>query len=143
MQNLLRKYKNHGSFELLKDEKLSKCCNAPSDSVGVYLVYLNFIDYEELVYVGISGKILQSGALKLRKGGIRGRLLSGHHYKIKKSRSNQWPSLFKDGKLKSIIVKWYVTFDDENNHIPAFVEGKLLQEYFNVNKKLPKWNSVL
>jgi hypothetical protein len=55
----------------------------------------------------------------------------------------------KDEKINLINIHWFVTHKIENGKektykdSTAYVEVYLLNEYFNIHQKLPKWNKEL
>jgi hypothetical protein len=133
----LTKYKHSGQFFFQIDESLAQAAqDVPQDKSGVYLVYA--MKSEELIYFGSTGKMQQDGRLKLRKGGMRDRIVKGKQFK--RARHISWSLQMKKDKFTQLLVKWFITYDEHNKHIPASVEGKLIQEYFDSEKKLPLWN---
>lgn len=60
----LDKYKSNGHFFFSENEELKSVCNAPINGIGVYVVYALKGGKIELIYIGSSGKILQSGKEK-------------------------------------------------------------------------------
>lgn len=56
------------------------------------------------------------------------------------SRQDFFESKILEEGLNKIEVNWWVTFDDTNKDIPSYVEGLLIQKYFNIHKVLPTWN---
>lgn len=117
---------------------LSKVCNAPKNSGGVYLVSKINKAEESLIYIGSSGWISKDGTFHTRVGGLFDRLVNGKQFDAKRSKS--WPAKMKEENIEMLGVHWYVTFDNNNKDIPAFVEASLLQEYFQKNHSLPFWN---
>src|SRR5687768_12509401 len=79
MFNELEKYKNAGWFNFKDSDSLKEKCNAPVDKGGIYLIY-KIIDAKEiLIYIGSSGQRNKDGTLKIRKGGLKDRLVNGYH----------------------------------------------------------------
>jgi len=76
----LEAYKNHDHFFLNRDQSLAETCNAPKDIAGVYVVYRLANGGIDLVYIGSSGKITNNGKLKIRKGGLYDRIVSGKQF---------------------------------------------------------------
>jgi hypothetical protein len=81
----------------------------------------------------------QDGTLKVRQGGMHDRIVNGKQFE--RRRRESWPQKMKEGNKESLEVRWYVTFSPEVRHIPATVEGMLLQEYFGEHACLPIWNN--
>lgn len=72
----LDKYKSNGHFFFSGNEELKSVCNAPINGIGVYVVYALKSGKIDLIYIGSSGKILQSGKKKIRIGGITDRIVN-------------------------------------------------------------------
>ncbi len=134
----LEKYKSNGHFFYSYDEELQAVCNAPKNGIGVYLVYALKGGRIELVYVGSSGKIKQNGDIKTRIGGIYDRLVNGNQFG--KPRKVSWKEKLEEDNIEALDVYWYETFDDNNFDIPSAVEGRVIQEFYDINGELPKWN---
>ncbi|PIB28404.1 hypothetical protein BFP77_09510 [Maribacter sp. 4U21] len=82
----LDKYKSNGHFFFSADDEILTVCNAPKNGVGTYIVYALKGGKIELIYIGSSGKILQSGHKKVRIGEMCDRLVNGKQYGIKSSK---------------------------------------------------------
>jgi hypothetical protein len=56
---------------------------------------------------------------------------------LQKQVENTWPE-----KKKTLLLEvvWYETFNDETKGIPTAVEGQVLQDFFDQNGRLPRWN---
>ena len=135
--NELKCYSSKGSFIFGIDNELSEVCNADPNGAGVYLVYaMNNVGYR-LVYIGISGKVLGDGSIKIRRGGIFDRIVNGKQFGM--ARRVSWKHKMKADGIDKLNIKWYDTFK-VHNHIPRFIEGQLLQSYYNYFHKLPIWN---
>ena len=80
----------------------------------------------------------QDGKLKVRKGGMRDRIVNGKQFE--QPRRVSWAIKMKDDRINQILVKWYVTLDEYHKDIPTSMEGQLIQKYFNGHGKLPFWN---
>ena len=50
-------------------------------------------------------------------------------------------SEIKKQNLDAIKVVWYVTFNEQHNDLPLYVEASLLQQYYEKHKILPEWNN--
>jgi hypothetical protein len=128
-----------GQFQFRRLDSLSAVCNAPRIKSGVYV--LNVISNENLgvIYIGSSGKMQNDGNLKTRNGGLWDRLVNGKQFD-RLPRRKCWPIQMERDSIEIFEVNWYVTFDDQNQHIPSFVEGILIQKYFEKYRCLPLWN---
>ncbi len=138
----LTKYKNNNHFFFTANEELENVCNAPKDKNGIYLVYELKNGRIELVYIGSSGKIQNDGKIKHRTGGLYGRIINRHQFweiPIKKS----WKQKLINEKIDALDIYWYVTVDSENIDIPFFVETTVMQRFFEVNGRLPRWNKEI
>ena len=99
------------------------------NSPGVYIIYNS---KNEIVYIGKAGTVNQDGTFK--KQGLRKRLTNQHHGI---QREDYFISKIADEKIDYIDIKWY---ELTSGVIPGYIEGMLIQEYFNIHKKLPSWN---
>lgn len=138
----LSKYSESGKFIYNQNDDLRLVCNASKSKSGVYLMYN--CDTKELLYIGCSGHIKNDGEISTRKtggGGLYGRIVNGHQFG-KMKRYEALPQKMKEENIAQIEIIWYVTFDEKANlkHSPTFVESNLLQEYFEKNNRLPRWN---
>jgi hypothetical protein len=134
----LEDYKSQDHFFFDGKEPLSKACNAPKDGAGVYLVYRLSEGHVDLVYIGSSGKVLQDGSVKIRKGGLFDRIVNGTQFDA--SRSQSWKDKLEVEKIDALDIYWYVTVEDGQVDIPASIEGLILQHYFEIHDTLPEWN---
>lgn len=136
MKSLSPKYQS-GEFTLRIGESLRKNCNAPNDQGGIYIV--TDVRKNQIIYIGSSGWLCQNGDFKIRKGGMCDRIVNGKQFE--KPRSISWLLKMQEQNIPEIKVNWFVTFNFIIQHIPAFVEACLLQEFFEANKFLPLWNT--
>jgi hypothetical protein len=112
LNDILKRFEN-GQFILFKDQKLANVCNAPKDASGVYLVFKDNLDFKSLVYIGASGKMLQSGEFKHRIYGLNARIRNGNHQLTNVPRRKAWPNFLSNHEMQSINVKWYITVKDK------------------------------
>lgn len=134
----LDKYKSNGHFFFSENEELKSVCNAPINGIGVYVVYALKGGKIELIYIGSSGKILQSGKKKIRIGGIADRIVNGKQFG--EPRRKSWKSKIISENIEALDIYWYETFDEKNNDIPSTIEGILIQRFYDIYGVLPKWN---
>jgi hypothetical protein len=130
-----RKYKNNGHFFFKKGDRLSEVGKNVPELPGVYYVIRLSKGMVELVYIGKSGTITQSGQFKdqLLKGRINN-----------KQDGMKWQEFFDkkiiEENIDGLDIYWFVTMDKSNNDLPGYVEGLLIQRFFEVQGILPLWN---
>jgi hypothetical protein len=134
----LEKYKSNGHFFFEEKDDLNNVCNASKNGIGVYLVYALNKAKTELIYIGSSGKIKQDGTTKIRKGGIFDRLVNGKQFD--EPRKKSWKQKLISERIDALDIYWYETLDRNHNDIPVSIEGSIIQTFFDINGKLPKWN---
>ena len=135
MFNELTKYKNNGHFLFKKGDRLASVSMNVPNLPGVYYV-LKLADSKiDLVYVGKSGTILQDGSFK--EQGLRGRL---NNKQDGVGRQEYFDSKIGAENIEALDIYWFVTFDKHNRDLPGYVEGLLIQRYFEIHAKLPPWN---
>ena len=131
----LDKYKNKGHFFYTKDDLLSKQSKDVPNLPGVYLVYRLAGGKIDIVYIGKSGTIQQNG--KSKDQGLRERLNNTHQGL---NRQDYFNTKIEEENIEALDIYWYVTFDDDYRDLPSFVEGLLIQKYFDLYGQLPIWN---
>jgi len=135
----LRKYKNNNHFFFKKNDNLENVCNAPKNKSGIYIVYELKNGRIELVYIGSSGKVHNSGNIKHRKGGLFDRIVNGHQFG-NIPRKIYWAQKLKDENIEALDVYWYDTFNHDTRDIPAYVEAIIIQRFYEIQGNLPRWN---
>lgn len=138
----LRQYKNNNHFFFSAEDDLENVCNAPKNKSGVYIVYELKNGKVEIVYIGSSGKVQNDGEIKHREVGLYDRLVNGHQFG-KVPRKISWKQKLIDENIDALDVYWYETFTAAHPHIPDFVESTLIQRFFEVHGRLPRWNKEL
>lgn len=131
-------YLRNDHFFLTPKQDLSMECNAPKNSNGIYLVFELKRGKIELVYIGSSGIVLNSGAIKNRRGGLYDRIVNGVQFG--KSRNISWPEKLINENIDGLDVYWYETYNSKQKDIPKFVEYLMLQNHLSLNGVLPRWN---
>lgn len=131
MNELLDNYPEKGEFMFDALVNLLKAASDVSASPGVYIFQAIWEDRKELVYIGSSGRVLQDGSMK--KQMLNGRI-------IRPSHREKFEFGFKTLKVQSFEVRWYVTMNDGISHIPGYVEGALIQAFYDKHGQLPMFN---
>ena len=139
MFDILAEYKNNNHFFFTGKEELEIVCNAPKNKSGIYIVYELKNGRIELVYIGSSGKVQNNGKIKHRNGGLYDRIVNGHQFG-EIPRKISWKQKLIDEKIDALDVYWYDTFNSKNRDIPAFVEALIMQQFYDVYGRLPRWN---
>lgn len=132
----LRKYKNTGHFFFKPGDNLSEVSRGVPNLPGVYYFIRLSHGQVELVYIGKSGSVEQNGVFK--KQGLRGRLNNKQEKGIK--RQDFFDEKCKTESIDAIDIYWFVTFDKSIHDLPGYVEGLLLQRFFEIHNRLPEWN---
>ena len=139
MYKELKKFKTTNSFSFTVNDNLEAVCNTSETANGVFLVYAVDGENKNLIMVGSTGTIQNDGTLKSKNGGMYDKIVNGHQF-AKTGRKYSWPAQMKIENIERLEVFWYDTFNEKNKVIPTFVEGQILQLYFEENGTLPKWN---
>lgn len=129
------KYKNNGHFFFKKGDKLSVVSKDVPNLPGIYYIIKLAKGKIELVYIGKSGTMQQHGE-------FRDQLLKA---RINNKQEGVRRQEFFDMKMKEEIIEaldiyWFVTCDEKHVDLPGYVEGLLMQRYFEEHGKLPRWN---
>ncbi len=139
MYKELKKFKTTNSFSFTVNDNLETVCNTSETANGVFLVYAVDGENKNLIMVGSTGTIQNDGTLKSKNGGMYDKIVNGNQF-AKTGRKYSWPAQMKIENIERLEVFWYDTFNEKNKVIPTFVEGQILQLYFEENGRLPKWN---
>jgi hypothetical protein len=132
----LKIYKENGHFFFNPGDKLADVCNAP-DKPGVYYFVRLAKGKVDLVYIGASDTID-------RKGTFRDQLLYGrlNNKQDGVKRQKFFEDIMKREQIDALDIYWFVTYDDDNHHLPSYVEAVLMQKYFDLHGCLPDWNKA-
>jgi len=135
MFNELHKYKKNGHFFFSKGDNLKEVSSDVPNLPGVYYILKLANGKIDLVYIGKSGTIKNTGSFKQQ----------GLQKRINNTFDNVKRQAFFEEKIineniDALDIYWFVTFDEKNKDLPSFIEGMLLQNYFNIYNKLPNWN---
>ena len=129
------KYNNNGHFFFQKGDRLIDVSKDVPEMPGVYYILRLAKGKIDLVYIGKSGTINQSGIFKdqLLKGRINNKSNG-----IK--RQNFFEQKISEEIIDGLDIYWFVTMDKTINDLPGYTEGLLMQRYFDMHGKLPAWN---
>lgn len=130
-----KKYKNNGHFFFKKGNQLSEVSKGVPELPGVYYIVRLAKGRVELVYIGKSGTITQSGQFKEQL--LKGRI---NNKQAGMKRQEFFDKKMIDENIDGLDIYWFVTMDKSNNDLPGYVEGLLIQRFFEVQGRLPLWN---
>lgn len=130
-----RKYKNNGHFFFKKGDRLSEVSKNVPELSGVYYVIRLAKGRVELVYIGKSGTITQSGQFKEQL--LKGRI---NNKQDGLKRQDFFDKKMIEENIDGLDIYWFVTMDESNSDLPTYVEGLLMQRFFEVQGRLPLWN---
>ena len=131
----LRNYKNNGHFFFKNGDSLREVSKDVPDLPGVYYIIRLAGGRVELVYIGKSGSIEQDGQFK--KQGLRGGL---NNKQNDLHRQDYFEKKFREENIDGLDIYWFVTFDKSNKDLPVYVEGLIMQIFFERHGSLPAWN---
>lgn len=129
------KYANHGHFFLNPGDSLREKSSDVPNLPGVYYIMKLADGHIYLVYIGSSGTLYQNGAFSSQL--LRGRL---NNKQGGMKRQQFLEKKIKEEKIDALDIYWFVTFDENHQDLPGYVEGKLVQRYFEIYGELPPWN---
>jgi len=127
-------YTDNGHFFFERGQKLSEVCNAPNNP-GVYYILQLRKGKVQLVYIGTSGTINQKGEFSDQL--LYGRI-NNKQNGVKRQRF--FEDIMLQNEIDALDIYWFVTFDGDKRHLPAYVEAVLLQKHFDMYGCLPEWN---
>jgi|SRR5690554_166515 len=140
----LNKYQNTGHFFFEKGSMLSQVTKEVPNLPGVYYILRLARGKIDLVYIGKSGTIEQNGTFKNQL--LRKRLNTcvelGRNDKQEKDIQQQefFEQKIDEENIDALDIYWFVTFDENHQDLPGYVEGALIQRYFDTFGELPPWN---
>ncbi len=137
MFNELEKYENNGHFLYKRGQKLKVESREVPELPGVYYLLKMTKNDIEVVYIGKSGSINMDGTFKSQ--GLRGRI--NNKQNIKEKRQVFLERKFEEDDFLALDIFWFVTFDNDTKELPGYVEGLLIQKFFEMHGRLPKWNN--
>jgi len=127
------KYKKNGHFFLKPSGNMESSCNAPKNSNGVFIVYELVRGRINLVYIGSSCKIQKNGLPK-KSDNLYDEIVNVNTSLVKKMKADN---------ADALDIYWYETFNEKLRDIPSYVEGLLMQRFFEINGCLPDLNKEL
>jgi len=130
------KYKTNGHFFFKRGDKLTEVSKDVPELPGVYYIVRLAKGKVDLVYIGKSGTITQSGKFKQQL--LRGRI-NNKQEGIKRQEFFDKKMIIEN--IDGLDIYWFVTMDKTNNDLPGYVKGLLMQRYFDVYGELPPWNN--
>ena len=139
MYKELKKFKITNTFQFSIADSLETVCNASENANGIFIVNAISEETSELIMVGSTGTIQNDGTLKSKNGGLYDKIVNGHQF-AKTGRKYSWPAQMKIENIEKLEITWFDTFNDKNKVIPTYIEGQILQNYFDEHGKLPRWN---
>ena len=131
----LSKYENSDHFFFEKDDVLSAQSRDVPNLPGVYYILRLTHGKIDLVFIGKSGTVQQNGHFKKQM----------LHDQINNKQEGMKRQQYFEQKIEQegidgLDIYWFVTHDQENQDLPGFVEGLLIQRYYTVHGSLPPWN---
>ena len=141
LEGLIKHYllrNKYGIFYLDKEEKIEKVLieNDVPNQYGVYIIYSAKAGQEDLIYIGKSGTMMTDGEFKSQ--GIKNRLKAVTTNNV--SRGKYFQQVMQEYGFDKLKFIWIVTFDDTRKELPAYIETKLIQLYYDHHHKLPILN---
>lgn len=131
----LEKYKTKGHFFFTLTDKLSEKSKNVPNLPGVYYILRLARDHVDLVYIGKSGTISQKGNFKDQL--LKLRL---NNKQNGKPREQFFKDKILEEEIDTLDIYWFATFDEKHQDLPAYVEAKIIQRYFEIYGQLPEWN---
>ena len=120
---------------LARGERLIDVSKDVPELPGIYYIFRLAKGKIDLVYIGKSGTINQSGIFKdqLLKGRVNNKSNG-------MKRQQYFEQKMVEENIEGLDIYWFITMDKNNNDLPGYVEGLLMQRYFDMHGKLPPWN---
>jgi len=130
-------YKNYGHFFFRRDVSLKEVSKDVPNLPGVFYIIRLSKGKVELVYIGKSGPMDQNGKFKGlglndQLNGTIGEVPTQEFFNLKCKKEN----------IEALDIYWFVTFDKTVQDLPTYIEGVIMQDYFDVHGYLPIWNTA-
>lgn len=132
-----KKYANNGHFFFQKGDTLADVSKDVPELPGVYYILRLARGKVDVVYIGKSGTISQNG--KESEQLLRDRI---NYQQAGITRQSFFDKKMVAEKIDALDIYWFVTIDESNNDLPGYVEGLLMQRYFELYGQLPRWNKT-
>ena len=136
-EELLKRYDRdfeHGSFEFRTSDRLKSVirqANVPNEA-GVYVISGDVL--ENVVYIGKAGTLKPGGWTKQRLPKRLGNRQGGI------ARDRYWKQRMAEDRLNHLVVRYWVTFDQNSTVLPMKAEADLAQAFVDTFGRLPEWN---
>jgi hypothetical protein len=130
-----KKYKQNGHFFFSKGQLLRQVSKDVPNLPGVYYILRLSGGKVDLVYIGKSGTMEQNSRFKDQL--LHGRI---NNKQDGMKREDFFLKKINEENIEALDIYWFVTFNEENQDLPGYVEGLLMQRYFEVHRELPPWN---
>lgn len=131
----LNQYQNNGHFFFQKGDSLSIQSKDVPQLPGVYYILRLAQGKIDLVYIGKSGTIVQNGRFKSQL--LKGRI---NNKQEGMKRQQYFEQKMEQENIDGLDIYWFVTYDKNHHDLPGFVEGQIIQRYFDLHGCLPPWN---
>lgn len=136
LEELINKGLLYGKFTFKRDEDLSKQSSSVPHEHGVYIIFKNSISFENILYIGNSGRLYNNGTFAKQT----------LHERINKKqdkdtyRQSFFNNHIDEKDVRKLIFQWFQTTNEINKFLPGYIEACLIQEYYRMSGKLPSWN---
>lgn len=131
----LEKYTSKGHFFFRNGDKLKEVSKGVPNLPGIYYILRLSKGKIEIVYIGKSGTLKQDGTFK--EQGLRKRI---NNQQEGVDRETFFNTKLQEEQIEALDIYWFVTVEKDKIDIPGFIEGQIIQEYFNIYSMLPDWN---
>ncbi|MDZ7876682.1 MAG: hypothetical protein U5L45_03385 [Saprospiraceae bacterium] len=134
-----KKYKLNGHFFFKKGDKLSEVSKEVPNEPGVYYILRLVNGRVDLVYIGKAGTVTQN--CEFKEQGLKSRI-NNKQEDIK--RQDFFYNKMISENIDGLDIYWFVTKtkDKQNNDLPSYVEGVLVQRFYEDQGHLPLWNKA-
>lgn len=133
----LKKYKKKGHFFFRSGDTLTELTSDIPNLPGVYYIVKLAAGKIDIVYIGKAGTARTDGSITTE--GLQ------RHLNMEQNGLNR-QALFETKidveSIDALDVYWFVTFDENRQDLPAYVEASILQDYYTVYRRLPNWNKA-
>jgi hypothetical protein len=133
----LKKYKNKGHFFYESGNSLNEITKEVPDLPGVFYILRLARGGIDIVYIEATGTIQQNK--KFKTEGLR-TCLNKEQDGMKRQMLFEMKCALEN--IDALDINWFVTFDKSHKDLPRFVEGLIMQRFFEVYNRLPLWNDV-